>query len=165
VLFGDGAGAAFLRPATSQEPDRGVLSTHLHADGSLADILYVDGAIGRDRPAHIKMNGREVFRHAVARLAGVVDEVLQAHRLGPGDIDWLVPHQANLRIIDAIGKKLALPPERVVVTVDRHANTSAASVPLALATAKMDGRIKPGDLLLLEALGGGLTWGAALVRL
>ncbi len=167
VLFGDGAGAVFLIAGTADEHgERGVLSTHLHAQGSLAGILYVDGAVGRpDRPGHLVMNGREVFRHAVARLAGAVEEALAANRLAASDIDWLVPHQANLRIIDAVGRKLGLPPERVVVTVDRHANTSAASVPLALAAAHADGRIRRGDLVLMEALGGGLTWGSALVRM
>jgi 3-oxoacyl-[acyl-carrier-protein] synthase III len=171
VLFGDGAGAVFLRAGTASAKDgngadRGILSTHLHAQGSLGDILYVDGAVGRpDHPGHLMMNGREVFRHAVLRLAEAVDEALAANGLTRADIDWLVPHQANLRIIDAMGRKLGLAPERVVVTVDRHANTSAASVPLALAEAWHDGRIRRGDLVLLEALGGGLTWGSALVRL
>jgi len=176
VLFGDGAGAVFLRAGDGSAgdgsakdgggADRGILSTHLHAQGSLGDILYVDGAVGRpDHPGHLVMNGREVFRHAVLRLAEAVDEALAANGLTRADVDWLVPHQANLRIIDAMGRKLGLPPERVVVTVDRHANTSAASVPLALAEAWHDGRIRRGDLVLLEALGGGLTWGSALVRL
>ena len=166
VLFGDGAGAAFLRPAAADEADRGILSTHLHADGALGDLLYVDGSVGRaDHPGHLVMNGREVFRHAVAKLAAVVDEALTANGLVHGDVDWLVPHQANRRIIDAMGRKLGLPAERVVVTVDRHANTSAASIPLAMAEAYGDGRIKRGDLVLMEALGGGMTWGAALVRL
>jgi 3-oxoacyl-[acyl-carrier-protein] synthase-3 len=164
VLFGDGAGAVLLRAGAPE--GRGVLSTHLHAQGSLGDLLYVDGAVGRpDRPGHLVMNGREVFRHAVAKLAQAVDEALAANGLTKDRIDWLVPHQANLRIIDAMSRKLSLPPERVVVTVDRHANTSAASVPLALAEAVEDGRIKPGDLVLMEALGGGMTWGSALVRM
>ncbi len=167
VLFGDGAGAVFLRAGEGRGSiDRGVLSTHLHAQGALGDILYVDGAVGRhDRPGHLVMNGREVFRHAVIRLAEAVDEALAANGLTRRDIDWLVPHQANLRIIDAMGRKLGLPPERVVITVDRHANTSAASVPLALAEACADGRIRKGDLVLMEALGGGLTWGSGLVRM
>jgi len=167
VLFGDGAGAVFLRASDiSDDPARGVLSTHIHAQGSLGDILYVDGSVGQpDKPGHLVMNGREVFRHAVTRLAEAVEEALAANNLTHSAIDWLVPHQANLRIINAMGKKLGLPPERVVVTVDRHANTSAASVPLALAEARSDGRIGAGDLVLLEALGGGLTWGSALVRL
>ena len=165
VLFGDGAGAVFVRPATDRDGMRGILSTHLHADGALGDLLYVDGSVGRpERPGHLVMNGREVFRHAVAKLAAAVDEALAAHGMGHADIDWLVPHQANRRIIDAMGRKLGLPSEQVVVTVDRHANTSAASVPLALAEACGDGRIKRGDLVVMEALGGGMTWGSALVR-
>ena len=167
VLFGDGAGAVFLRAGEGRGSiDRGILSTHLHAQGTLGDILYVDGAVGRhDKPGHLVMHGREVFRHAVTRLAEAVDEALAANALTRRDIDWLVPHQANLRIIDAMGRKLGLPPERVVITVDRHANTSAASVPLALAEACADGRIRKGDIVLMEALGGGLTWGSALVRM
>jgi 3-oxoacyl-[acyl-carrier-protein] synthase-3 len=166
VLFGDGAGAVFLRAGEGSGLDQGILSTHLHAAGHLGDILYVDGAVGQpDKPGHLVMNGREVFRHAVTYLADAVDEALAANGLSRPDIDWLIPHQANRRIIDGMGKRLGLAPERVVVTVDRHANTSAASVPLALAEACGDGRIKRGDLLLLEALGGGLTWGSALVRL
>ena len=167
VLFGDGAGAVFLHAGQGAgNNDRGVLSTHIHAQGTLGDILYVDGAVGRrDRPGTLKMNGKEVFRHAVTKLAEAVDECLKANGLDRKDVDWLVPHQANRRIIDAMGKKLGLPPERVVVTVERHANTSAASVPLALAEACADGRIKRGDLVLMEALGGGLTWGSALVRM
>ncbi len=170
VLFGDGAGAVFLRAgeghADSWSADRGILSTHLHAQGAQGDILYVDGAVGQpDKSGHLVMHGREVFRHAVVRLAEAVEEALAANGLTQADVDWLVPHQANLRIIEAMGRKLGLPPERVVVTVDRHANTSAASVPLALAEAWRDGRIRRGDLVLLEALGGGLTWGSALVRM
>ncbi len=168
VLFGDGAGAVFLRglPQGDYGPPRGILSTHLHAQGDLGSLLYIDGAVGRpELSGHLRMNGREIFRHAVAKLAAVVDEALAANGLGHGDVDWLVPHQANLRIIDAMGRKLGLPPERVVVTVDRHANTSAASVPLALADAWHGGRMRRGDLVVLEALGGGLTWGSALLRL
>ncbi|MBN9507644.1 MAG: ketoacyl-ACP synthase III [Alphaproteobacteria bacterium] len=168
VLFGDGAGAVFLRAGTGEGTgrDRGILSTHLHADGRLGDILYVDGAVGRpDRPGHLKMQGKEVFRHAVLRLAEAVDEALAANGLDRSAVDWLVPHQANLRIIEGIRKRLDLPVERVVRTIERHANTSAASIPLALAEAHADGRLRPGQLVLLEALGGGLTWGSALVRL
>jgi 3-oxoacyl-[acyl-carrier-protein] synthase-3 len=165
VLFGDGAGAVFLQ-AGPDDGERGVLSTHLHADGTLGPLLYVDGAVGRpDRPGHLVMHGREIFRHAVTKLAQAVDEALAANGLQKSDVDWLVPHQANLRIIEAMGRKLGLPPERVVVTVDRHANTSAASIPLALAEARASGRIKQGDLVLMEGLGGGLTWGSALVRM
>jgi 3-oxoacyl-[acyl-carrier-protein] synthase-3 len=165
VLFGDGAGAVFLRAGEDGE-ERGILSTHIHAKGTLGDILYVDGAVGQpDKPGHLVMHGKEVFRHAVVHLAEAVEEALAANNLNHGDIDWLVPHQANRRIIDAMGRRLNLPADRVVVTVDRHANTSAASVPLALAEACQDGRVKPGQLVLLEALGGGLTWGSALVRM
>ncbi len=156
VLFGDGAGAVVLR---AEEGERGILSTHLHADGRQAGILHVEGTTGP-----LRMAGREVFKHAVTKLASVVDEALAANGLGREAVQWLVPHQANIRIIEAMGRKLGLPRERVVVTVDRHANTSAASIPLALAEAVNDGRIKPGDLVLLEAIGGGLTWGAAMMR-
>ena len=156
VLFGDGAGAILLR---AEEGERGVLSTHLHADGRHGDILLVEGTTGP-----LRMAGREVFKHAVNKLSSVVDEALAANGIGREDVQWLVPHQANIRIIEAMGKKLGLPRERVVVTVDRHANTSAASVPLALSEAVHDGRIQRGDLVLLEAIGGGLTWGGALVR-
>jgi 3-oxoacyl-[acyl-carrier-protein] synthase-3 len=167
VLFGDGAGAVFLRTGEGSGPEApGVLSTHLHSQGTLGDILYIDGAVGqKDKPGTLVMNGREVFRHAVTKLAETVEEALAANLLGRHDVDWLVPHQANRRIIDAMGRKLGLPPERVVMTVERHANTSAASIPLALAEAYYDGRIKRGQLVLMEALGGGLTWGSALVRL
>jgi 3-oxoacyl-[acyl-carrier-protein] synthase-3 len=157
VLFGDGAGAVLLR--AEEGGSRGVLSTHLHADGTQAGILYVEGTTGP-----LRMSGKEVFRHAVNKLSAVVDEALAANQLSKSDVNWLVPHQANVRIIDAMGRKLGLPSDRVVKTVERHANTSAASVPLALAEAVADGRIREGDLVLLEAIGGGLTWGAALVR-
>ena len=172
VLFGDGAGAVFLRagPRSASTSgaggDRGILSTHIHADGRLGDILFVDGAVGRaDRPGHLVMNGKEVYRHAVVRLAEAVDEALAANGLDRSAVDWLVPHQANMRIVDSIARRLALPLERVVVTIDRHANTSAASIPLAIADAHAGGRLRPGQLLLLTALGGGLTWGSALIRL
>jgi 3-oxoacyl-[acyl-carrier-protein] synthase-3 len=166
VLFGDGAGAVLLQARDVPADGPGVLSTHLHADGALADILYVDGAVGqRDKSGFLVMNGREVFRHAVTLLASAVSEALAANHLTSKDIDWLVPHQANRRIIDGVGRKLGLSSERVVVTVDQHANTSAASIPLAMHQAMSDGRIQPGQLVLLEALGGGLTWGSALLRL
>jgi 3-oxoacyl-[acyl-carrier-protein] synthase-3 len=167
VLFGDGAGAVVLRGEAVEpgRPERGVLSTHLHSDGAQYNLLYTTGGPSSTGTAgFVRMEGREVFRHAVHRLAEVVDEALAHHCLTPSDIDWLVPHQANLRIIDGVGKKLGLSADKVVVTVDRHANTSAASVPLALAEAANDGRIRQGQLVLLEALGGGLTWGAALLR-
>lgn len=166
VLFGDGAGAVLLQARDVAADGPGVLSTHLHADGTQAEILYVDGAVGQpEKSGYLRMNGREVFRHAVTLLAGAVNEALVANHLTSKDIDWLVPHQANRRIIDGVGKKLGLPAERVVITVDQHANTSAASVPLALAAAMADGRVQPGHIVLLEALGGGLTWGAALLRM
>jgi 3-oxoacyl-[acyl-carrier-protein] synthase III len=168
VLFGDGAGAMVLRAHRDEgggARERGVLSTHLHSDGKLYDILYVDGGPSTTGSSgFLRMEGKEVFRHAVHRLADVVDEALNANGLKGSDLDWLVPHQANRRIIDSMGRKLGLPPEKVVITIDRHANTSAASVPLALAEAVDDGRIKPGQLVLMEAMGGGITWGAALVR-
>ena len=163
VLFGDGAGAVVLE---AQETDgRGVLSARLHADGRHNDLLYVDGGPGSTGTVgKLRMKGREVFRHAVTNLAAVTEEVLADADLSAQDIDWIVPHQANARILEATAKKLGLPMERVVMTVSGHANTSAASVPLALDAAVRDGRIKPGDLCLLEAMGGGFTWGAVLIR-
>jgi len=165
VLFGDGAGALVLNAAPGGDDARGVLSTHLHSDGRYHDILYVDGGPSTTgTTGHLRMEGREVFRQAVLHLSEAVEEALAANGLTGRDIDWLVPHQANSRIIDAIGKRLQLKPERTVVTIERHANTSAASIPLALDEAVGDGRIQPGHLVLMEALGGGLTWGASLVR-
>jgi 3-oxoacyl-[acyl-carrier-protein] synthase III len=167
VLFGDGAGAIVLEamPSNGSIEERGVLATHLHADGSGYELLEVDGGpSSTGTTGLLRMSGREIYRHAVTRLAEVVDETLAGAGLKQGDIDWLVPHQANARIIESMGRRLSLPPERVVLTIDRHANTSAASVPLALAEAAGDGRLKPGQLVLMEAMGGGLTWGAALVR-
>ena len=167
VLFGDGAGAVVLRAeeGTGTSADRGVLANALHSDGRQHDILYVDGGPSSTRTTgFLRMEGKEVFKHAVVNMAAVVGEVLAKAGFETQDIDWLVPHQANKRIIDGTGRKLGLPPERVVITVDRHANTSAASIPLALDTAVKDGRIKKGDLLLLEGIGGGLAWGASLVR-
>ncbi|MEM1398680.1 MAG: beta-ketoacyl-ACP synthase III [Pseudomonadota bacterium] len=168
VLFGDGAGALLLQASTVDDPfedQPGLISTHLHADGRFLDLLYVDGGAGTTQSSGtVKMEGREVFRHAVDKLAAVVDETLEVNGLAKSDIDWLVPHQANVRIIDAMGRKLGLSDDRVVKTVDRHANTSAASIPLALTEVVRDGRLKPGDLVLMEAIGGGLTWGAGLLR-
>jgi 3-oxoacyl-[acyl-carrier-protein] synthase-3 len=162
VLFGDGAGALVLR---AEDGERGILATRLHADGRHNDLLYVDGGPSTTGTVgKLRMKGREVFRHAVVNLADVMNEVLAAAGLSAEEVDWVVPHQANSRILDATARKLGLPPEKVVVTVDRHANTSAASVPLALDTAVRDGRIKRGDLVVLEAMGGGFTWGAAAVR-
>ena len=167
VLFGDGAGAVVLRAAdgAGTAADQGILSTHLHSDGNYQDLLYVDGGPSSTQTVgHVRMRGQEVFKHAVVNLADVVKEALAANGLDTGAIDWLIPHQANRRIIEGTGRKLKLPAERVVLTVDHHGNTSAASIPLALAEAVHDGRIKRGDLLLLEAMGGGFTWGGALVR-
>ncbi len=164
VLFGDGAGALVLQ-AVPESSARGILSTHLHSDGSQHDILYVDGGPSSTGSAGcLRMEGREVFRQAVTHLTAVVDEALAANGLSGADIDWLVPHQANTRIIDAVGRKLGLGADRTVVTIERHANTSAASIPLALDEAVGDRRIRPGHLVLMEALGGGLTWGASVVR-
>ena len=165
VLFGDGAGAVVLEARDVAEDGPGVLATHLHADGAHNELLYVDGGPSTTQSVgHLRMKGREVFRHAVVNLADVLGNVLAECGLSAADLDWVVPHQANQRILDATAKKLGLPPEKVVVTVDRHANTSAASVPLALDCAVSDGRIKRGDLIVLEAMGGGFTWGASLVR-
>lgn len=166
VLFGDGAGAIVLDAVESEESDPGVISTQLHADGAQHDLLYVDGGPSTTQTVgHVHMKGREVFRHAVVNLAEVLGEVLEESGLSIDDVDWVVPHQANARILDATARKLGIPAERVVVTVDRHANTSAASVPLALDVARKDGRIKQGDLVMLEAMGGGFTWGASLIRM
>jgi 3-oxoacyl-[acyl-carrier-protein] synthase-3 len=163
VLFGDGAGAVVLK---AEEGDRGVLSVSLHADGRHNQLLYVDGgASTTGTVGKLRMKGQEVFRHAVVNLAAVLREALERAGLTTGDVDWVVPHQANRRILDATARKLGLAPEKVVVTVDMHANTSAASVPLAFDTAVRDGRIKPGQTVVLEAMGGGFTWGAAVVRL
>ncbi len=162
VLFGDGAGALVL---SAEVGDRGIIATRLHADGRHNELLYVDGGPSTTGTVgKLRMKGPEVFRHAVKNLADVLKEVLAAADLVPDDVDWVVPHQANARILDATARKLGLPIEKVVVTVDRHANTSAASVPLALDTAVRDGRIKRGDLIVLEAMGGGFTWGAAVLR-
>ena len=166
VLFGDGAGAVVLEAQDVAEDGPGILSSRLHADGQHKDMLYVDGGPSTTGTVgHLRMRGREVFRHAVVNLAEVLREVLVDAGRDAGDIDWVVPHQANARILDATARKLGLPAEKVVVTVDRHANTSAASVPLALDTAVRDGRIKRGDLVMFEAMGGGFTWGASLVRM
>lgn len=165
VLFADGAGAVILE--ASDEP--GVLSTHIHADGSFAELLTTNGGLSESNPdgldaIHIEMKGNEVFKVAVNTLGRIVDETLQANNLEKSDIDWLVPHQANVRIINATAKKLKMSTDHVVTTVQNHGNTSAASVPLALDTAVRDGRIKRGETILLEAFGGGFTWGSALLK-
>ena len=165
VLFGDGAGAFVLRAEESGEDGPGILATKLHADGAHGELLYVDGGPSTTGTVgKLRMKGREVFRHAVVNLAQVLGDVLKTTGHDASELDWVVPHQANLRILDATARKLGLPFEKVIVTVDRHANTSAASVPLAFDVARRDGRIKEGDLVMLEAMGGGFTWGASLLR-
>ncbi len=167
VLFGDGAGALVLQAETGQgtTADRGVLSSHLHSDGRLHDLLYVDGGpSSTGKVGFLRMEGKEVFRQAVVKMAEVTVEALKANDLTASDVDWFVPHQANKRIIDGTAKKLGINGDSVVVTIDTHANTSAASIPLALWVATGDGRINRGDLVLIEALGGGMTWGSALIR-
>jgi 3-oxoacyl-[acyl-carrier-protein] synthase-3 len=165
VLFGDGAGAIVLEAQDVAEDGRGILATRLHADGRHNELLYVDGGPSTTGTVgKLRMKGREVFRHAVTNLAAVMGEALALAGLKTEDVDWVVPHQANARILDATARKLALASEKVIVTVDRHANTSAASVPLALDVAVRDGRIRQGDIVVLEAMGGGFTWGAAIVR-
>ncbi len=167
VLFGDGAGAIVLAAQEAEGTAApGILATRLHADGAYNQLLFVDGGVSTTGTVgKLRMRGREVFRHAVTNLSQVLGEVLGEVGLVAGDIDWLVPHQANARILEATARKLHMPIEKVVMTVDRHANTSAASVPLALDTAVRDGRIKPGDLVVLEAMGGGFTWGASVIRM
>lgn len=168
VLFGDGAGAVIIEADDSgkgDKTDRGILSTHLHSEGQQRGILYADGGPSSTRTTgYVQMNGKEVFRHAVTRMSEVVVETLAANGITSADIDWLVPHQANRRIIESTAQKLSLPPEKVVLTVSEHGNTSAASIPLALAAGINDGRIQKGQLILMEAMGAGLTWGAALLR-
>ncbi|MGD9838981.1 MAG: beta-ketoacyl-ACP synthase III [Afipia sp.] len=167
VLFGDGAGALVLeaQPAAGTTADRGILTTHLRSDGRHKDKLFVDGGPSSTQTVgHLRMEGREVFKHAVGMITDVIVDAFNATGTTAEDVDWLVPHQANKRIIDASAKKLHIAPQKVVLTVDRHGNTSAASIPLALAAAVDDGRIKKNDLLMLEAMGGGFTWGSALLR-
>jgi 3-oxoacyl-[acyl-carrier-protein] synthase-3 len=167
VLFGDGAGALVLRaaPGTGTPFDRGVLATHLGSDGRHYEHLHVDGGpSSTGTTGHLRMNGREVFRHAIHELTAATRQVLDQLGLGVEDVDWLVPHQANIRILEGVGRRLEIPPERIVVTVDRHANTSAASIPLALAEADRDGRLRADQLIILNAMGGGFTWGAAAIR-
>jgi 3-oxoacyl-[acyl-carrier-protein] synthase-3 len=168
VLFGDGAGATVLRgsEAAGSNQDRGILSTHIYSDGKYYDMLYVDGGPSTTGTSgYLRMEGKEVFRHAVQRMSEVVETALETNGLKIDDVDWLVPHQANKRIMDSIGKKLGFPADKIVVTVDKQANTSAATIPLALAEASSDGRLKEGNLIALTALGGGFSWGSALFRL
>ncbi len=167
VLFGDGAGAVVLeaQSGTGANTDRGVLACDLNSDGRYRELLYVDGGVSRTgQSGHLRMQGREVFRHAVEKLAATAMTALEKAGLNAADIDWIVPHQANLRIIKGTAQKLGLPMERVIVTVQDHGNTSAASIPLALSVANCEGRFKPGDLILTEAIGGGLSWGAVALR-
>ncbi|MFN3292893.1 MAG: beta-ketoacyl-ACP synthase III [Gemmobacter sp.] len=166
VLFGDGAGALLLEAAegVGTAADRGILSVDLHSDGRHKDILYVDGGVSTGVTGHLRMEGKEVFRHAVEKLAATAGAALDKAGLGPGDVDWIVPHQANIRIIEGTARKMQLPMERVVVTVQDHGNTSAASIPLALSVGKARGQIRRGDLLVTEAIGGGLAWGAVVLR-
>ncbi|MCP5396598.1 MAG: ketoacyl-ACP synthase III [Sphingomonadaceae bacterium] len=166
VLFGDGAGALVLEAEEVAEDGPGIIASRLHADGAHNELLYVDGGPSTTGTVgKLRMKGREVFRHAVVNLSSVLNEVLEEAGVSSDEIDWVVPHQANARILDATARKLNLPVEKIVVTVDQHANTSAASVPLAFDTAWRDGRIKPGDLVMFEAMGGGFTWGASLARM
>jgi 3-oxoacyl-[acyl-carrier-protein] synthase-3 len=167
VLFGDGGGAAVLSAAEGKgtNADRGILNTRIFSDGRLHDLLYTDGGVSSTKSAgHLRMQGKEVFKHAVTNIASAIQQSTDAAGLTPHDIDWFVPHQANQRILDGTARKLGIKPERVISTIAEHGNTSAASVPLALTAAVQDGRIKRGDLVLMEAMGGGFTWGAALVR-
>ncbi|SCX29476.1 3-oxoacyl-[acyl-carrier-protein] synthase 3 [Agrobacterium sp. DSM 25558] len=167
VLFGDGAGAVVLEAGEGEgkTSDRGILTSNLRSDGSHKDKLYVDGGPSTTGTVgHLRMEGREVFKHAVGMITDVIEAAFEATCTTADDLDWLVPHQANRRIIDGSAKKLGIPSEKVVITVDQHGNTSAASIPLALAVAAADGRIKKGDLVMLEAMGGGFTWGAVLLR-
>ncbi|MGP1275592.1 MAG: beta-ketoacyl-ACP synthase III [Caulobacterales bacterium] len=163
VLFGDGAGAMVLSATTGEE--EGLIRTHLRSDGQFCDLLYVDGGPSRTQTVgHLRMQGNQVFRHAVGKIAGSMEELSEMAGIPISEIDWFVPHQANQRILEGVAKRLSIPVEKVISTVGRHGNTSAASIPLAFDTAVKDGRIKRGDLVLMEALGGGFTWGAALAR-
>lgn len=166
VLFGDGAGALILeaQEGTGTSEDRGVLATDLNSDGRYRDILYVDGGISQRTTGFLRMQGKEVFRHAVEKLAKTTQTTLDAVGITTDDVDWVVPHQANIRIIKGIAKKMDMPMERVVVTVQDHGNTSAASIPLAMSVAQAEGKMKPGDIVVTEAIGGGLAWGSAVIR-
>lgn len=166
VLFGDGAGALLLEAAegAGETSDRGILSVDLNSDGRYRDALYVDGGTSTGKTGHLRMEGKEVFRHAIEKLAQTAHAALDKVGLAGGDVDWIVPHQANIRIIEGTAKRMQVPMDRVVVTVQDHGNTSAASIPLALSVGKARGQIKPGDLLVAEAIGGGLAWGAVVLR-
>jgi len=166
VLFGDGAGALLLeaQDGTGSAADRGILASDLHSDGRFRELLYVDGGVSKQTTGHLRMQGNQVFRHAIEKLAATAEAALAKAGLGDADVDWIVPHQANLRIIQGTAKKMGLGMERVVVTVQDHGNTSAASIPLALSVGRARGQIKPGDLIVTEAIGGGLAWGAVVLR-
>ena len=166
VLFGDGAGALILEAGTGEgtSDDRGVLSVDLHSDGRYRDLLYVDGGVSTNSIGHLRMEGKEVFRHAVGKLAATAEAAMEKAGLTGADIDWIVPHQANIRIIQGTAKKLGLPMEKVIVTVQDHGNTSAASIPMALSVGKAEGKIRRGELVVTEAIGGGLAWGAVVLR-
>jgi len=166
VLFGDGAGALIREAGTGEgtSDDRGVLSVDLHSDGRYRDLLYVDGGVSTNSIGHLRMEGKEVFRHAVGKLAATAEAAMEKAGLTEADIDWIVPHQANIRIIQGTAKKLGLPMEKVIVTVQDHGNTSAASIPMALSVGKAEGKIRPGELVVTEAIGGGLAWGAVVLR-
>ncbi len=168
VLFGDGAGAVVLAASKGNKgdkTDRAVLSTHLHTDGAQYDILKMSGGPSATQTTgFVQMQGQEVFKHAVRRLAEVVDEALVANNVAPNELDWFAPHQANKRIIDGVAVKLGMDPAKVILTVDKHGNTSAASIPLALSVAQKEGKLKPGHLVMIDAIGGGLSWGSALIR-
>lgn len=166
MLFGDGAGAVLLEAVESDgtSEDRGILATDLHSDGRFRDLLYVDGGVSTGTTGYLRMQGKEVFRHAVEKLAETAHTALEKVGLTSGDVDWIVPHQANIRIIEATAKRMQVPMDRVVVTVQDHGNTSAASIPLALSVGKARGQIKPGDLVVTEAIGGGLAWGSVVLR-
>ncbi len=165
VLFGDGAGATVLRASEASDEDRGIIGVHMQSDGQYNHILRTTGGVASTRTiGQVQMEGREVFRHAVTKLADSADSTLKRYDVDPADLDWLIPHQANLRIIEGMAKKLDMSMDKVITTVQRHANTSAASIPLALSAAVQDGRVKQGDLILHEAIGGGLVWGSALLR-
>ena len=167
VLFGDGAGAVVLegQRSSGKDRDRGILGSVLRSDGRFKNMLYVDGGPSSTKTVgHLRMQGKEVFRFAVSAIAEVIEDTLKAHELTAADIDWFVPHQANKRILDGTARKLGISPEKIVMTLEKHGNTSAASIPLALDAARLDGRLKTGDLVLMEAMGGGFTWGSVLAR-
>ena len=166
VLFGDGAGALILEaePGRGEKTDRGILATDLNSDGRYRDILYVDGGVSNQTVGHLRMEGKEVFRHAVEKLSSTAHRSMEAAGILPSEVDWIVPHQANIRIIQGIARKLGVSLEQVIITIQDHGNTSAASIPLAMSVGKQSGKIKTGDLIVTEAIGGGLAWGSVVLR-